>query len=107
MQNLAGRRRRQCEVEVHQCARKWLALIYNASQAHRIMIYLVSALLEQSRIRMTGCKYCTRVGRGVFSMSDRNPPIHQIVFYQSGIGSAHNLYSEVIDGTAYLYHFTI
>ncbi|KAI0734438.1 hypothetical protein C8Q72DRAFT_880101 [Fomitopsis betulina] len=45
-----------------------------------------------------------RFARTIMHTDERlNPPIHQIVLYQSGIGSAHNLYSEVIDGTTRLY----
>ncbi|EPT03844.1 hypothetical protein FOMPIDRAFT_98888 [Fomitopsis schrenkii] len=41
-----------------------------------------------------------RLARTIRHTDERlNPSIHQIVFYQSGIGSAHNLYSEVVDGT--------
>ncbi|KZT72838.1 hypothetical protein DAEQUDRAFT_685144 [Daedalea quercina L-15889] len=41
-----------------------------------------------------------RLARTIKHADERvNPPIAQIVFYQSGIGSAHNVYSEVIDGT--------
>ncbi|KAH9837212.1 uncharacterized protein C8Q71DRAFT_757195 [Rhodofomes roseus] len=41
-----------------------------------------------------------RLARTIRHSDERlNPPVAQIVFYQSGIGSAHNLYSEVIDGT--------
>jgi len=40
-----------------------------------------------------------RLSRAVRHADDRvDPPIPQVVFYQSGIGSSNNLYSQIVDG---------
>ncbi|KAH9936997.1 uncharacterized protein B0H18DRAFT_866901 [Fomitopsis serialis] len=40
-----------------------------------------------------------RLARAVRHVDTRvNPPVHQVVFYQSGVGSANNFYSELVDG---------
>jgi len=42
-----------------------------------------------------------RLARTINHVDERfNPPIPQVVFYQSGVGTENNFYSEYIEGTS-------
>ena len=44
-------------------------------------------------IVLSSWRLCSRL-----AAHDSNPPIAQVVFYQSGVGAANNIYSKLVDG---------
>lgn len=51
---------------------------------------------------MTVCEFSSWASFPYVHEIGSDPPIHQVVFYQSGIGTA-NLYDSVVDGTASMF----